>query len=65
MQDTGAIIHVEVVDKRETQLKSPNMERLALARGLQWLKGENCVEVKELTTDASRTIIAFMCMPFS
>ena len=65
MQDTGAIIHVEIVDKRETQLKSPNMERLALERGLQWLKRDNCVEVKELTTDVSHTIIAFMCMPLS
>lgn len=37
LMDTNSehIIHVEIVDKRETQLKSPNMEKLALQRSLR------------------------------
>ena len=52
------------MDKRETQLKSPNMERLSLERALRWLKSEKRMNIHELTTDASRTIIAFMGMTF-
>ena len=59
-QTTGLILHSEIVDKRETQLKSPNMEKLGLQRSLQYLKSLPGVQIEELTTDASITIIATM-----
>ena len=55
---SGLVMHCEVVDKRETGLKSTNMERMRLYRSLMYLK-DKC-RVSELTTDASTTIIAFM-----
>lgn len=62
-QSTGLILHCEVIDKRETELKSPNMERLGLQRSLQFLKSRS-IDIEELTTDASLTIIATMGMLF-
>ena len=53
--ETGRILHVETVDKREVDLKSPNMEREALKRSLQFLTSEN-ITVTELVTDASSSI---------
>ena len=59
-QTTGLILHCEIVDKHETQLKSPNMERLGLQRSLLYLKSFPVLKIEELTTDASLTIIAIL-----
>ena len=59
--DTEKVVHCEIVDKREVELKSPNMERLGLKRGLNYLKGCSIV-VDELVTDASIVIISMMGM---
>ena len=53
-------IHCEVVDKRETGLKSPNMELLALERALDYLQKTSGVAIQELATDASIIVMAFM-----
>ena len=55
--DTEQIVHCEIVDKREVQLKSPNMERLGLQRSLNHLS-DSSVSVTELVTDASIVIIS-------
>ena len=54
---TDEIVHIEVVDKREVGLKSPNMERLDLIRSLQYMESQ-AVQVDEIVTDASSTLIA-------
>ena len=59
-QTTGHIVHCEIIDKRETGLKSPNMERLGLQRSLQRLKAVSDMHIAELTTDASLAIISTM-----
>ena len=48
--ETHDIVALEVVDKRETELKSPNMEPLALDRALTGLKRKRFT-VKEVATD--------------
>ena len=48
--ETHDIVALEVVDKRETDLKSPNMEPLALDRSLTGLV-EKGFTVKECATD--------------
>ena len=53
--ETGQIIHVKIVDKRELDLQSPNMEREALKRCLSFLQTEN-ISVTELITDALSSI---------
>lgn len=56
--ETGQILHIEVVDVRETLGKSVNMEKLGFQRGIQFLS--NLVPVKEIVTDAHPQIIALM-----
>lgn len=56
---TEQVVHCEVVDKREVDLKSPNMERLGLKRSLEFLKRRS-ITVAELVTDASTVIISMM-----
>ena len=46
------------VDKRETSLKSVNMEKLALQRSLQVLSGK--LDISELVTDAHVQIAAYL-----
>ena len=58
---TDEILHVEVVDKREVGLKSPNMERLGLVRALQYMESQSVV-VHEIVTDASNTLKATLRM---
>jgi len=53
--DTSNIIHVETVDKRHVLLKSPNMEREAVDRGLAFLQEKNFV-IEEIVTDASSSV---------
>ena len=52
--DSGQILHVETVDKREVQLRSPNMEHEAFLRSLKFIKGK--LTYNELVTDASSSI---------
>ncbi len=52
------IVHLECIDKREVEGKSPNMEREALKRAIQQLK--NLLNLKEVVTDASSSIIKMM-----
>ena len=57
--DHDVIVHCEIVDKCEVQLKSPNMERLGLQWSLHYLQ-ENLVVIDELVTDASIVIISMI-----
>lgn len=50
------VLHSELVDKRETQLKSTNMEKLACMRGLLYLMDR--VTISHLVTDAHTQIRA-------
>jgi len=45
---------MEVIDKREVQLKSPNMEREGLIRSLDYLSQH--VKIGEVITDASTSV---------
>ena len=52
--DSSAILHAEAVDKREVDLHSPNMERKAFLRSMEFLLSSiNCTEI---ITDASFSI---------
>ena len=53
--NTGKILHVQTVDKREVKLQSPNMEREALKRSLDFLATEQ-ITITELVTDASTSV---------
>ena len=57
--DTKDIVWIEIIDKRETALKSPNMEKEGLIRTLKALEKAGVV-VKELVTDAHSGIIKYM-----
>ncbi|KAK3725325.1 hypothetical protein QZH41_016412 [Actinostola sp. cb2023] len=52
------IVHVECVDKREVERKSPNMEKEALRRAIKSIK--QVIKLKEMVTDASSSIIKMM-----
>ena len=58
-EQTSTILDMQVVDKREVDYKSTNMEKEALKRGLQSLKREK-LNLKELVTDAHVQIKSFM-----
>ena len=53
--DSGTIVHMETVDKREVSLHSPNMEREAVSRAIKYLQ-ENDVTINEIVTDASSAV---------
>ena len=55
---TGYIIDLEVLDNREVQLKSVNMEKKALEKILHRIKG--VLNVVEVVTDASSSIKKMM-----
>ena len=57
--ETGAILDMAVVDKRETGLKSPNMEVEGFTRLLKSLKQAGVI-VEEVVTDAHPQITALM-----
>ena len=64
--DTGYILHCETIDKREVGLQSPNMEKEALVRSLQFLQSRICCI--EIITDASSSIrreMGELTVPFS
>ena len=52
--EKNKIVHIEIVDEREVQLLSPNMEREALKGSLDYLCAH--VNIKELVTDASTSV---------
>ncbi|XP_071827646.1 uncharacterized protein [Apostichopus japonicus] len=55
---TKKVLHVEVVDVREVGGKSPNMEKMAFERGMDFLMKQ--IKVEELVTDAHTQISAAM-----
>ena len=48
------ILHAETVDKREVDLQSPNMERKAFKRSMEFLLSH--IKCTEIITDASSSI---------
>lgn len=62
MSETGEVVELQTVDKREVNFKSPLMECEGLKRCLDNIAANSTMKVKELTTDASITIIAMMRM---
>ena len=54
------IIHCETIDKREVQNKSPNMEREAISRSLDYLKEK--INIVEVTTDSSTAVTKMIGM---
>jgi len=59
---SGSIVSTIVVDKREVNLKSPNMEKVGLQKSLTLLAGT--LNVTELVTDAHTQIAAFLRKSF-
>ncbi|XP_019861927.1 PREDICTED: uncharacterized protein LOC100634668 [Amphimedon queenslandica] len=60
MSETGEVVELQTVDKREVNFKSPLMECEGLKRCLDNIAANSTMKVKELTTDASITVIAMM-----
>lgn len=56
-QCSKKILSMTITDKRETQLKSTNMEKLGLQKCLREVRD---LHVTELTTDAHPQITKFM-----
>lgn len=57
--DSKKIISVKTMDKRETERKSANLEKLGFIRGMQDVR-ERGLQVKEVVTDAHLQIGAMM-----
>lgn len=57
--DTHTILDLQIVDKREVALKSPNMEKEGLIKCLASM-AESGILIGELVTDAHRQIACFM-----
>ena len=55
--ETNKILHVETVDKQEVNLKSPNMEREAFKRSMEFLISRG-IKITEVVTDASTAVIS-------
>lgn len=53
--ENNEILHFENIDKREVDLRSPNMEREGMIRSLDFLI-EKQLRVVELITDSSSSI---------
>ena len=53
--DTFSILTLEIVDKREVDHKSPNMEVLGAERALRFLEGQG-IKIVEFVTDAHSQI---------
>ena len=62
-QDTLHVIHVEFMDKREADMKSPVMETTcrAFVKGLREIKDKG-LKVTEIITDAHASIRKHMSM---
>ena len=61
---TKDIVNVEIIDKRECQLKSVNMEKLGFVKTMEELKKKG-VTVVEVVTDAHCQIIATVSKYFN
>ena len=61
-QDNNLIVHMEILDKREVRLQSPNMEREALLRSLSYLSEH--VNIEEVITDASTSVTKLLCKSY-
>ena len=57
--DTHRILALEVIDRRETKLKSKNMEKEGLVRSINSITKAG-VLIEEIVTDAQSQIITFM-----
>nr|XP_022333223.1 uncharacterized protein LOC111130440 [Crassostrea virginica] len=57
---TKSIVHMELGDSREVERHSPRMEKVLVERGLNFLVHKSPLLIWEVTSDASRTIIALM-----
>ena len=49
---------MDFVDKHEVGLKSPNMEREAFKRSMQYLTNKKGIKISEIVTDASTAVIS-------
>ena len=58
-EETGIILHMGHINKTEVFNKSPNMEREALRRSLEYMSCTN-LKIVELTTDTSTSITLMM-----
>ena len=61
---SNLIIHQEVVDVRQAEMKSPNMEKIGCRKGLEFLK-EKKLRIAGFVKDDHNQISAMMCKPFS
>ena len=59
---TKSTVHIELGDSREVERHSPRMEKVLVERGLNFLVHKSPLLIWEVTSDASRTIIALMIM---
>lgn len=59
--DTKDLIAMEIVDKREVGLKSPNMEKLGLQRAIASIQSDG-LTIAEIVTDAHIQIASMMGM---
>ena len=59
--EDNLILHAVTFDKRQAQLKSPNMERMALVECLQYITNKG-VKVREVITDASTSVTSDLGM---
>ena len=55
--ESNKISHIETIDKREVNLKSPNMEREAFKRSTEYLISRG-IKITEVVTDASTAVIS-------
>ena len=55
--ETNKTLHIETIDKREVNLKSPNMKREAFKRSMEYLISR-MVKITEVVTDASTAVIS-------
>ena len=53
--EINKILHVETIDKREVNLKSPNMEREAFKRSMEHLINRG-IKIVVVVTDASTSV---------
>ena len=58
------VVHVVTLDKRETERKSPRMEKAAFQLGLDYIL-EKGLNVTEVVTDAHLGITALMSVYYS
>ena len=58
-EETNSLLAVCVVDKREVDRKSPNMEKAGLLACLQEISDLG-LKVKEITTDAHPQVTAYL-----